>query len=174
MDCGDRVRVVLGAPGELPVAPAERPRAKADGGEVQVRVAKSAKRKRSRKCHIRKVDDLRGPGASKKSSKVVNSAQSSLRRNPTIIVRAFPRAAAALPEQPAYPLRAAHPFSLPPYCFHSSRIKSAPIELRPTARGDVPAHTHGEPAEWAIRWAISWVWQPEPIRLSKHSARDEP
>jgi len=28
--------------------------------------------------------------------------------------RAIPRAAAAQPDQPAFPLRAAHPFSLPP------------------------------------------------------------
>ncbi len=30
-----------------------------------------------------------------------------------------------------FPLREAHPFSLPPHCFHSTQVKSPPIGLRP-------------------------------------------
>ena len=41
MDRGDGFVVVLGAPGEFPVAAADGPCAKADGCEVKVRVAES-------------------------------------------------------------------------------------------------------------------------------------
>ena len=42
VDGGDRILVILAAPAELPVTAAERPRAEADGGDVQVRFAKGA------------------------------------------------------------------------------------------------------------------------------------
>ena len=43
MDGVDGLVVVLRPPGELPVAAADGPRAKADGSEVKVRVAEGAK-----------------------------------------------------------------------------------------------------------------------------------
>ena len=47
MDGGDGFVVVLRTPGEFPVAAADGPRAKADGGEVKVRIAEGAKRLRN-------------------------------------------------------------------------------------------------------------------------------
>src|ERR1035438_5776361 len=56
MNRGNRLVVVLGPPGELPVAAADGPGAKADGGELKVRVSKGAKRGGGSRSHNKRID----------------------------------------------------------------------------------------------------------------------
>ena len=66
MDGGNGFTVVLGSPGEFPVAATDGPGSKADGGELKVGVAESAKRERSGMCHIERLDDPGAPQVAKK------------------------------------------------------------------------------------------------------------
>jgi len=56
MDGGDGLVVVLGSPGVGPVAAADGPCAKADGGEVKVGVAEGAKGVRTSSSHFTSLD----------------------------------------------------------------------------------------------------------------------
>src|ERR1700691_488391 len=57
----DGLSVILRAPCELPIAAANRPGAVTDGGELKVRIAKSTRRKRSRRSSRRHGVSMQTP-----------------------------------------------------------------------------------------------------------------
>src|ERR1019366_9913877 len=69
-DGGDGFVVVLGTPCEFPVAAADGPCAKADGGEVKVRIAKRTKRLRNSRSRHHVLLDDRGRGWLQKTWRV--------------------------------------------------------------------------------------------------------